>query len=647
MRVESPVPAGSRAVVVGVSAYEYPELPPVRAARNSVDAMVEILTGPVVGRWSGEDVIVIRNPDSVTQLSLELMELAEATTGVFLLYYVGHGLLSERGELCLTLTSTRPNRPRITGLPWQTIADMFGSSPAQTRIAILDCCFAGQAIEALAADRSSGLADITHVQGVYTLTATTANRTAHVPPPDQQDDACTSFTGELRDLIRTGITHASTTLTFETIYPTLRARLHAKGLPLPNQRGTDTAGQFPLALNQAALPAIERPHHVVADGDHANHTAAAQPPAPRIDPQELLDLAIELAEEAGTLNELAGSIVKTDPTRTEAIARKIPEGTGRDSKPIALATMAASLEEIDPARSERLGAAAEQLVMSCEDDAEKISGLAWVAWALSSDQPVRSIRMVDELVRVADPRLLGLDECFIALTVAAALVYARDPSRSRAHARRAADIAELEREDRLSVLQAIASALALADPVGAKRWAVGMGLPQQLAEPTSTQVQVIAMTDPLRAEGVAQHCIEDANAALALALVADRVSHNDEGRALEILDRAESFAQRIGDAGRFVHAMSLIARIHAEIGSFHAQRLREQCLRRVEEILTDAAHQQACLEVELVNASITKRSALHDPQAAMEIARSIKSGRARAVAFANIARQIVKASRQT
>jgi hypothetical protein len=38
MTADVGVPAGSRAVLIGVSAYEYTEFPPVRAARNSLGA---------------------------------------------------------------------------------------------------------------------------------------------------------------------------------------------------------------------------------------------------------------------------------------------------------------------------------------------------------------------------------------------------------------------------------------------------------------------------------------------------------------------------------------------------------------------------------------------------------------------------------
>ncbi|MEV6150520.1 hypothetical protein AB0L53_09275 [Nonomuraea sp. NPDC052129] len=84
------------------------------------------------------------------------------------------------------------------------------------------------------------MADSAGIRGAYTLTA--SDHAAHVPPLDQQANACTSFTGELLDLVRTGLPDGPEWLTLDLIYPHLRHRLHSRGLPEPNQRGTDTAG---------------------------------------------------------------------------------------------------------------------------------------------------------------------------------------------------------------------------------------------------------------------------------------------------------------------------------------------------------------------------------------------------------------------
>src|SRR5215831_15730341 len=209
------LPPGSRAVLVGVSAYEYAEFPPIRSARNSLEAMRSVLADPALCAWPRGWITVIANPISAVDLATQIADLAESTTGVLLLYYVGHGVLSASGELCLTVTSTRPDRPKISGLPWETLGEVLRSCAATVRLAILDCCFAGQATETLAG--GSELADIAHVEGVYTLAATTGNRAAHVQPPAQQDTACTSFTGELRDLIQGGIPGKAPQLTFGDI----------------------------------------------------------------------------------------------------------------------------------------------------------------------------------------------------------------------------------------------------------------------------------------------------------------------------------------------------------------------------------------------------------------------------------------------
>src|SRR5437016_755972 len=116
------LPAGSRAVLIGVSEYEYAEFPPIRAARNSLHAMQSLLADPALCGWPPERIEVIEDPISAGDLGVSIADLAETTTGVLLLYYVGHGVLSTRGDLYLTVKSTRRDRPEYTGLPWATIA---------------------------------------------------------------------------------------------------------------------------------------------------------------------------------------------------------------------------------------------------------------------------------------------------------------------------------------------------------------------------------------------------------------------------------------------------------------------------------------------------------------------------------------------
>jgi Caspase domain len=243
-----------RAVLVGVSQYRYDALPSVPAARNSVRAVQEVLCDPGLCGWPPERVTVISDPESVQELGEQVSDLARQTSGLFLLYYVGHGLLDGTGALYLTVAGTNPDKPAYSGLPWSQVASDLRSCSAAVRFAILDCCFSGRAIDVLGSSTGSGrLSDITQVQGVYTLTATTRNRVAHVPPPDQQAEVPTSFTGELCGLVRDGIPVRSAWLTFHDLYPMLGRRMRALELPVPDARSEGNALEHAFTRN-AAFP---------------------------------------------------------------------------------------------------------------------------------------------------------------------------------------------------------------------------------------------------------------------------------------------------------------------------------------------------------------------------------------------------------
>ena len=501
MTTEAGVFADSRAVLIGVSAYEYADFPTIRAAHNSLQAMHALLSDPALCGWPPERITVIPDPISAADLASQVADLAESTTGVLLLYYVGHGVLAARGELCLTVTSTRQDRPKISGLAWETLADVLRACPARTRLAILDCCFAGQAIEALSGDADQGPADIAHVEGVYTLTATSRNRTAHVPPPDQQDTACTSFTGELRDLIRSGIPGKPPRLTFDDIYPVLRQRLRARGLPAPSQRGTDTAHQFPFTAN-AAVRIGPDTHNTWPEGNGVGEAAQNNREAARTDrapATRILDDALRAARsitsetaKAEALARVAWALAATDPDRAERIARSItsetakaealadltealaatdPDRAERIARSItdkvleaeALVGVAGALAAADPDRADRLSADAERVVRSIPDDFGKAEALVGLAWALAAADPDRAERIAGSITdKVLEAEaLVGLAEALAAA----------DPDRA---ARLGADAERIagsitDKGSRATALARVAEALAAADPDRAAR----------------------------------------------------------------------------------------------------------------------------------------------------------------------------------
>jgi WD40 repeat protein len=256
------IPDGSRALLIGVPHYQDAEYRSYTAVGNSVDGMYQLLVESGLGGWREEQVEKITNPASAGQLMGRLRQLAAETTGVLLLYFVGHGQPSEHtGELCLAIADTDHANPDATGLEYTKIKRMLHSgTPAATKIAILDCCYSGRAIGLGTTDDGTQLADLSDCAGAYTLTA--ADERAHVPPDDEGHPR-TAFTGELLDLLtRDGVPDGPQGLTLGAIFPLLRQRLAAKALPRPNQRSDDAAAAFVFARNHATTALAEpSPQH--------------------------------------------------------------------------------------------------------------------------------------------------------------------------------------------------------------------------------------------------------------------------------------------------------------------------------------------------------------------------------------------------
>ncbi|GAB3661175.1 hypothetical protein GCM10027589_23280 [Actinocorallia lasiicapitis] len=243
-------------MLVGASRYDDPAFPDTPAVANSLTGLCEVLTDRALGGWPQERVTIVDAPRDAPMLVRSLRRWAEETEDVFLLYFAGHGVLQDRGELCLVLEDTVAEDPDVTGLEYQRIRDLLVNSPARVKIVILDCCYSGRAIRTLAG--TDFLADTTDVQGVYTLTA--SDHAAHVPPLAEQRDAPTSFTGQLLDVLREGVPGEGEWLTLSAVYRRLRRRVEVAGLPPPNQRGTDTADRHGLVRNAsraAAAPSVE------------------------------------------------------------------------------------------------------------------------------------------------------------------------------------------------------------------------------------------------------------------------------------------------------------------------------------------------------------------------------------------------------
>ncbi|MFG1770711.1 caspase family protein [Nocardia salmonicida] len=236
----------SRAVLIGT--WDYTELQPIPAARTSLHRMRSLLTGQLC-RWPDENVTVVDNPRKLDELPDLLASSFHEAKDVALFYFVGHGQQDADDELCLALgeTTSVAHRRRTTSLRYSHVRDAFRSSQARTKIAVLDCCFAG-----LAVHRNGSLATevkIPPAPGAYLMMATGPFNTAWFQLGAESDSPETFFTKAIVDVIEAGIPTSGRGLTLDDIFRAAADRLVNDGKPQPDQLSAGFSNPFYFARN--------------------------------------------------------------------------------------------------------------------------------------------------------------------------------------------------------------------------------------------------------------------------------------------------------------------------------------------------------------------------------------------------------------
>ncbi|QYN18876.1 AAA domain-containing protein [Amycolatopsis sp. DSM 110486] len=233
-----------RAVLIGTSTYGAADLTAIPAVANNLAALRDALTDPTTGLFSAEHCAVegLDTPTSLAQVGMALGRAAREATDLLVVYYAGHGLLDDDGSLHLGLEDTEPQNVGYSGLPIARIKQDLGQARARARVLILDCCFSGQAIAAMATPSSLVTGQLT-LTGTYTLTSSSANVPSHAPAGARH----TAFTGALLSALA-----EPEPRTLDEIYQHVHGRLVGLGLPAPQRRATNTAGRLALVRGASA-----------------------------------------------------------------------------------------------------------------------------------------------------------------------------------------------------------------------------------------------------------------------------------------------------------------------------------------------------------------------------------------------------------
>ncbi|MFB8790402.1 MAG: GUN4 domain-containing protein [Potamolinea sp.] len=192
------------ALLIGVSQYG-PGFNQLPAAVKDVEAMQRVLQHPDMGDFN--QVITLIDPDPLEMgTTIENLFGSYGRDDLVLLFFSGHGVKDENGNLYLATRTTRKNDRggliRSTAMAARFIQEIMSDSRVKRQVVILDCCFSGAFGEGLLAkdDSSVDVKKQLGGEGRVVLTSSTSTQYSF----EQQGSDLSIYTRYLVEGIETG-----------------------------------------------------------------------------------------------------------------------------------------------------------------------------------------------------------------------------------------------------------------------------------------------------------------------------------------------------------------------------------------------------------------------------------------------------------
>lgn len=236
---------GARVVVIGVGDYESDDVANIPSAITSADDFTKTLSEQC--SVSTANIRTLRNPTSGFEIGEQVEAACREATSALLIYFVGHGLVRDNGELYLANSSSlkEPTRIAYTALPFSAIKESIIASGARSVCVILDCCFAGRAAGILGDD--ADVTEGTRVEGACVLAAAARDEFAIAPAGSVH----TAFTGEIISYLREGNADDGPWITIKDVFRRITLALSARGLPRPRLLVQQNISDLTLCPNPA------------------------------------------------------------------------------------------------------------------------------------------------------------------------------------------------------------------------------------------------------------------------------------------------------------------------------------------------------------------------------------------------------------
>ena len=153
---------GRNALVIATSQYRDARLRRLAAPLNDAKAFAAVLKDPEFGNFA---VTTVLDKDAaVVAEAIEGFCLDRDPDDTIVIYFSGHGVTDDAGNLYLAARNTTREHLRSTGVSDGFLRDVLRTCRAQSQVLVLDCCFGGAFTKAMLA---KGEADQVNIEATF------------------------------------------------------------------------------------------------------------------------------------------------------------------------------------------------------------------------------------------------------------------------------------------------------------------------------------------------------------------------------------------------------------------------------------------------------------------------------------------------
>jgi hypothetical protein len=236
----------TKAILVGASEFEDPNLPPLPTVKNNILKLKEVLGNRSIVGIPNNEIYEILDEKHSSEIGKKIKLIARDCFDTFIFYYAGHGKLSDVGELHLTVRKTDTEALELTALPIKFLKKIIQDCPAAKKIVIIDSCFSGNAIDFMGSQ--DDVRNLTLIEGTYLITSVPPNNLAKAT---DNSGNFTAFTGSLIACLEKGLNNSDEFITINSLYNAVRTA--SSSFNTPHRAINQNIDDFRFAFNKGFI----------------------------------------------------------------------------------------------------------------------------------------------------------------------------------------------------------------------------------------------------------------------------------------------------------------------------------------------------------------------------------------------------------